>query len=166
MQGFDTVVLFLLLVIPAYVANAVPVVLGGGKTFDGLFKKKFFGKNKTIRGFVSGIVFGTLAAFAVAMALPASMVYPYILFGFLSSLGTMAGDLLGSLIKRRSNVAEGKPFFLDQVLFIIMALAFGYAILGSYYTIGLMAAILILTYVFHALFNVIANRLGIKNVPW
>jgi CDP-2,3-bis-(O-geranylgeranyl)-sn-glycerol synthase len=166
MQSFDIIALFLLLVLPAYIANAIPVVLGGGKSFDELLKARLFGKNKTIRGFVSGLVFGTLAAFAVAMALPASMVAPYIAFGFLSSLGTMAGDLLGSFIKRKSKIEEGKPFFLDQVLFIILAMAFGYPVLGSYYTIELMAAILILTYVFHVLFNIIANRLGIKKVPW
>jgi CDP-diglyceride synthetase len=78
----------------------------------------------------------------------------------------MAGDLLGSFIKRRSGIEEGKQFFLDQVLFIIVALAFGYPVLGGYYTIGLIVIILLLTYVFHVLFNVIANRLGIKKVPW
>jgi len=166
MQSFDIITLFLLLVLPAYVANAIPVILGGGKTFDGLIRGKAFGSNKTIRGFFSGIIFGTLAAFAIAMALPAYMVMPYVIFGFLSSLGTMAGDLLGSFIKRRLGIEEGRPFFLDQVLFIIVALGFGYPVLGGYYTAGLMIAILVLTYIFHVLFNVIANRLGIKKVPW
>jgi CDP-2,3-bis-(O-geranylgeranyl)-sn-glycerol synthase len=166
MQSFDIIALFLLLVLPAYIANAVPVILGGGKTFDGLIRSKVFGNNKTIRGFASGIVFGTLAAFAIAMALPSYMRAPYMLFGFLSSLGTMAGDLLGSFIKRRSDIDEGGHFFLDQVLFIIVALAFGYPVLGGYYTAELMAMTLLLTYVFHVLFNVIANRLGIKRVPW
>lgn len=166
MQNFDIITLFLLLVLPAYVANAVPVILGGGKTFDKLINGKVFGSNKTVRGFISGIIFGTLVAFAIAMALPDYMRAPYMLFGFLSSLGTMAGDLLGSFIKRRSGIEEGRQFFLDQVLFIIVALVFGYPVLGGYYTIGLMVAVLLLTYVFHVLFNVIANRLGIKKVPW
>jgi CDP-2,3-bis-(O-geranylgeranyl)-sn-glycerol synthase len=165
-MAFDIVTLFLLLVLPAYVANAVPVVLGGGRTFDGLLGMKLFGKNKTARGFVSGIIFGTLAAFLIAMLLPAYMVAQYTVFGFLSSIGTMAGDLLGSLIKRKMGVEEGKQFFLDQILFIIVALAFGYPVLGSYYTVVLMVAVLVLTYIFHIVFNVIANRLGIKKVPW
>ena len=166
MQGFDDIILFLLLVLPAYVANAIPVVLGGGKTFDGFFGIKLFGSNKTVRGFISGLVFGTLAAFGIAMFLPPGIRGVYVLFGALSSIGTMAGDLLGSMVKRKMGVEEGKQFFLDQLLFIVVALGFGYPAMGQYYSAIMLAAILVLTYVFHIMFNVIANRLGMKKVPW
>ncbi|GAI48998.1 unnamed protein product, partial [marine sediment metagenome] len=60
----DLIAWALWFILPAYVANATPVVLGGGKPIDS--GKKFtdgrpiFGAGKTWRGFVSGIATGTM----------------------------------------------------------------------------------------------------------
>ena len=54
-------------IFPAYCANGIPVIFGGGIPLD--FGKKFFdgkpifGKNKTFRGFFSGLVVGTAIGF-------------------------------------------------------------------------------------------------------
>ena len=80
------VTLAFLWVLPAYVANAVPVLLGGGKPLD--FGKKFsdgtriFGDGKTIRGCFAGIVAGSFIGF----------VEGYLLFGFLLAFGAIVGD--------------------------------------------------------------------------
>ena len=162
----DFALAFLILVLPAYISNAIPVVLGGGLSFDDLLKAKVFGKNKTIRGFVAGIAFGSLAALVLMMVLPMQLRFPYLFFGVASSFGAMLGDLLGSLIKRSMGISEGKQFFLDQILFIMVALALGYLILPEIYDITMVAIVLVVTFFMHMVFNVAANKIGVKNVPW
>ena len=157
---------FLLLVLPAYVSNAIPVVLGGGLSFAAILKAKVFGKNKTVRGFFAGLVFGSAAAFILMMLLPMQMRFPYLVFGIISSIGAMLGDLFGSMIKRRIGIEEGKQFFLDQVMFIMVALALGYFAYPGLYTAELVATVLVVTFFMHMIFNLIANKIGVKNVPW
>ncbi|HIH23083.1 TPA: CDP-archaeol synthase, partial [Candidatus Micrarchaeota archaeon] len=64
----------ILFILPAYVANAVPVLLGGGAYLD-LGKNwndggRIFGDGKTIRGFISGVVAGMLVGIVIAFYLP------------------------------------------------------------------------------------------------
>lgn len=62
------VVYGLFFIFPAYVANAMPVVLGGGTPIDLGRKlsdgKPIFGSHKTIRGFIAGVTSGTLVGLA------------------------------------------------------------------------------------------------------
>jgi CDP-2,3-bis-(O-geranylgeranyl)-sn-glycerol synthase len=162
----DFALAFLILVLPAYVANAIPVVLGGGLSFDDILKLKIFGKNKTVRGFISGLVFGSMVSMLLMLVLPMHMRFQYLLFGVFSSLGAMIGDLSGSLLKRKIGISEGKQFFLDQVLFIAVALLLGYSFIPEVYTVMMVVAILVVTFFMHIVFNIIANRIGVKNVPW
>jgi len=139
----------------------------GKKWSDG---KYILGKNKTIRGFVSGVVGGTIAGILIAYISP----IPYfnshssqMFASFLLALGTMVGDALGSFIKRRLNIHEGKPFILDSCFFIFVAILFSVPVLNaSFYTIENLLFILILTIILHPLANKIANMLGMKKVPW
>ncbi|RLG70583.1 MAG: CDP-2,3-bis-(O-geranylgeranyl)-sn-glycerol synthase, partial [Methanobacteriota archaeon] len=102
---------------PAYVANPVPVLLGGGTPvdlghnfWDG---KRIFGDGKTWRGLVAGITAGTIVGFVQGRLLP----------GFLLGLGAMGGDLAGSFVKRRLGVARGSPTpGVDQLDFLVGAL--------------------------------------------
>jgi CDP-2,3-bis-(O-geranylgeranyl)-sn-glycerol synthase len=59
--------------LPAYLANAAPVVLGGGGAIDGgrkwLDGKPLFGDHKTVRGTISGLAVGTLVGLAQKMPL-------------------------------------------------------------------------------------------------
>jgi CDP-2,3-bis-(O-geranylgeranyl)-sn-glycerol synthase len=164
----------LVFLIPIYVANSSPVLLGGGMPLDfGISLgdgKRLLGKGKTVRGFLAGVVAGTVAGGLIALV----YVLPYFsspeeqfIAGFVVSLGTMIGDSMGSFLKRRLGLESGKPFWPDTVLFLLIALAFIYPLASAelYQPLNLII-FLLLTVVLHPLTNAIANRLGLKRVPW
>lgn len=162
---------FLLLILPAYIANATPVVLGGGPPID--MKKNFLdgrrilGDNKTIRGFFAGIFSGVLAGCLVAIFHPVLPPSQLVLSAFLLSLGTMFGDALGSFIKRRIGSKPGSYAIFDSFFFILFALIFAHTSLpAELYSPYYLFFILLLTFILHIGSNFVANRLGWKNVPW
>ena len=161
-------------ILPSYVANAVPVLLGGGlpldlgkNFFDG---KRLFGDTKTIRGFIAGVAAGTVVGgiISINMSLQffASSEVQFIA-SFMLALGTMMGDAFGSFIKRRFSMNSGDPFILDTVLFLVIALMLAYPLTSkeAYQTQNLLY-LLILTLIMHPLTNLIANRAGLKKVSW
>jgi CDP-2,3-bis-(O-geranylgeranyl)-sn-glycerol synthase len=169
----------------AWIANATPVVGGGGKPIDGgrVFRDgyRILGDGKTIRGFIVGVLFGTLTGvgqFFVAPYLrPILAQYvtitpemDYVLsinipVAFLLSLGALTGDVVGSFIKRRVNVKSGNPSpFLDQVGFIIMALIFASPL---FVPEPVFVMVLILTTLgIHWLSNAFSYLVGLKKHPW
>ncbi len=164
----------ILFILPSYVANAVPVVLGGGTALD-LEKKlydgqRIFGKGKTIRGFVAGVATGTLVAAILANGIRISFFdskESQFLAGFMLAFGTMLGDALGSFIKRRMKIKQGSPFLLDTFLFVIIAMALAYHFtLPKFYQLENVLILIGLTLILHPLTNVFANRVGLKKVPW
>ncbi|MDD5096827.1 MAG: CDP-archaeol synthase, partial [Candidatus ainarchaeum sp.] len=64
----------IIFILPCYIANAAPVLLGGGQPID--FGANFpdgrriLGDAKTVRGFVGGVAAGTVAAGILALYLP------------------------------------------------------------------------------------------------
>lgn len=164
----------LLFIIPAYFANASPVLLGGGTPID-LGKKfsdgkRIFGNGKTIRGFLGGVATGVILSAIIASYFPLEIFGSFKLqffSGCLLSLGTLVGDLVGSFIKRRMAVGPGKPFLLDQLSFLIVALLFAYLVTPKeFFGIYSLGFLFIFTYACHVISNFIANRAGLKNVPW
>ncbi len=168
----------LLYVLPAYFANSAPVVLGSGRPIDlkrkFIDKKRLFGDGKTIRGFISGVLAGTFIGGVCGLVLPETaynlyaMPYMYYAVGFLLAFGTMFGDLLGSFFKRRLGMKRGHPsFLLDQLFFLVFALVFAYQFspLFIFDPVNLVF-LFAFTYVVHVASNYIANRLGLKKVPW
>lgn len=171
--------------LPAWIANATPVLGGGGRPIDGghVFRdgRRLLGKGKTIRGFLVGIVFGTLTGIAQFLAAPylrpllqmfvtVTSEMDYVLFmqvpvAILMSCGALTGDLVGSFIKRRVNIKSGDPSpVMDQLGFIIMALLFTAPI---FIPSPVFVTILIITTFFvHWLSNVLGYFLGLKNHPW
>ena len=169
----------------AWIANATPVLGGGGKPIDGgrVFRdgRRILGNGKTIRGFIVGVVFGTLTGVGQFLAAPhlrplLSMfvtITPemdYVLsitipVAFLLSVGALTGDVVGSFIKRRVNVKSGDPSpFLDQIGFIIMALIFAVPFLMPE---PIFVIVLILTTLgIHWLSNALGYLLGLKKNPW
>jgi len=152
-------------IFPAYCANAIPVVTGGGQPID--FGKKFFdgkpifGKNKTLRGFFSGFVIGTAVGLVESVFFPK---YP-IFFGLLLSLGALFGDLGGAFVKRRLGLAPGELLpVIDQVDFIVGAILFSLPL--QILSWELIIAVLIITAPIHLLTNFAAYKLGLKNNPW
>jgi len=163
-----------LFILPAYFANALPVVTGGGTPLD-LGKKysdgrRILGPGKTIRGFIGGVIGGIIIAWIISQYYLLDF-FPnkdtQILVGMLLSLGTMIGDSFGSFIKRRMDVEHGKTFRLDQILFIVIALILAFPFTPiEYYSIEVLGIILIGTYILHPLTNFIAHGSGLKKVPW
>ncbi len=171
--------------LPAWIANATPVIFGGGRPIDGgrvlRDGHRILGYGKTIRGFVVGVVLGTLTG--VAQYLSAPHILPvlgqfvtvspdmeYVLFmtvpsAILLSIGALSGDLLGSFLKRRASIQSGNPSpMLDQLGFIIMALIFAYPFLQPQ---SVYVVILILTTLgIHWVSNALGYLLGLKEHPW
>jgi len=159
-------------VLPAYVANASPVVFGGGTPVDFgrvLGGKRVFGEGKTWRGLLAGVVFGTFTGFALALLpaffLPSLAFRQRMIVALLLSVGTMAGDLAGSFVKRRLGIAAGSRHeFFDQLLFLGFALAAASVyIVPSLEEIGLLV---VATYVLHKAANWLAHVVRLKRVPW
>ena len=171
--------------LPAWVANATPVLGGGGRPIDGgrhlRDGRRLFGKGKTVRGFIVGLIFGTLTGLAQFYAAPylrpllvmfvtitpdmdyvLSMQIPV---AVLMSFGALTGDLLGSFIKRRIGVESGDPSpVMDQLGFIIMALIFAAPIFEPS---SVFVMILIVTTLFiHWVSNVLGYLIGLKKHPW
>jgi CDP-2,3-bis-(O-geranylgeranyl)-sn-glycerol synthase len=193
-EEIATIGLALWLGLPAWIANSTPVVFGGGKPIDGgrFFRdgRRILGDGKTIRGFISGVFFGTLTGVIQTLAAPSvkMMMSGYLqvttdmdmilYFGsadvgiatsitvaFLLSLGTLVGDMSGSFVKRRVHIKSGGPSpFLDQLGFIIMALIFAYPLIqpNPIYPILL----IVITLGVHWLSNAVGYLLGIKKNPW
>jgi len=151
---------------PAYCANAVPVIAGGGLPMD--FGRKFFdrrpifGKNKTYRGFFLGLTVGTVAG------LGETVVFHYpVLFGLLLSLGALLGDLAGAFLKRRLNIAPGGLLpVVDQVDFIVGAIVFSLPLFITSLSWELTVTVLVITPPIHLLTNFVAYKLGLKSNPW
>lgn len=153
-------------IFPAYCANAIPVIVGGGRPID--FGKSFvdgrpiFGSHKTIRGFFSGLLVGTLAGLAMTVVLG----YP-LFFGLVSSLGALLGDLCGAFVKRRLGIAPGGLLpVIDQIDFVVGAILVSLPFVSQILSWPLALTVLIITPPIHLLTNYVAYKLRLKSNPW
>lgn len=152
-------------IFPAYCANAIPVLAGGGLNMDFGRNlpdgKRIFGKNKTFRGFFAGLIVGTAAGLAE------SFVFNYpIQFGIVVSSGALLGDLAGAFLKRRLNIPPGELLpVVDQVDFILGSILFSF-LLPMNRSWELFALVLVITPPIHLLTNLVAYKLKLKNNPW
>jgi CDP-2,3-bis-(O-geranylgeranyl)-sn-glycerol synthase len=151
-------------IFPAYCANAVPVIAGGGCPMD--FGKNFFdgkpvfGKNKTFRGFFFGLAVGVFVGLVEWMVFG----YPF-LFSVLSPLGALFGDLAGAFLKRRLGIAPGGLLpIVDQVDFAVGAILFSLPLAIIYWELAV--AVIIITPPIHLLTNFLAYKSKLKENPW
>jgi len=185
---YETIALLELAVwvgLPAWVANSTPVILGGGMPIDrGRVLRdghRLFGNSKTIRGFVAGVICGTLTGAAQAFVAPflEPILALYVVVtpemetallmnlsaAFLLSIGALTGDLLGSFFKRRANIKSGGPSpMLDQLGFVIVAL-----IAGSFFlqpAPQYVQLLILITLCVHWLSNALGFIVGLKKHPW
>lgn len=171
--------------LPAWIANATPVLGGGGRPIDGgaFFRdgNRILGDGKTIRGFIVGVLLGTLTGVAQYFAAPIlrpilaqfvtiTPAMDYVLAmqipaAFLMSVGALTGDSVGSFIKRRVQVKSGDPSpVMDQIGFMIMALIFVYPVMQPE---AIFVTILIVTTLaIHWISNALGYLLGLKKNPW
>jgi CDP-2,3-bis-(O-geranylgeranyl)-sn-glycerol synthase len=159
-------------IFPAYCANAAPVIFGGGQPMD--FGKRFFdgkpllGPHKTVRGFLAGLIIGTLVGLAQ------TLIFEHVLFqydsqfrytqvlGFVLSVGALTGDLIESFIKRRLNIVPGSSLpIADQIDFILGALLFSIPVSPPSLSVSLI--ILLITIPIHLSTNLVAALLNMKN---
>jgi len=145
--------------LPAMVANSAPVIIGGGPSIDAgarfIDSQPIFGKNKTIRGFLGGILIGGMIGVLLSQGY----------WGFVLAAGALLGDLVGAFIKRRLGIEPGQPLpLLDQYDFVIGA--FVVSELFNPVDINEFLLFVVTIPLVHVGANVIAFRLGLKKVPW
>lgn len=175
----ETILRLVIFIIPAYLANSAPVLLGGHHPIDMKLrffdKRPIFGKGKTWFGILGGLGAGILGSVLMAYFLPgtyldiwASKPEHYILVGAALSSGALIGDLLGSFAKRRLGSSSGSQSeMLDQLGFLAGALFFAYLIgVRFVFDIWSLLFLSILTYLIHKAANLFAYIYGLKKVPW
>lgn len=167
-------------ILPAYFANMAPVIvkkinilkipLDFNKT---LKNKPIFGKNKTFRGLIFGVVFSTIITYMQFQLynmdffknLSLLNYSNWLLFGILIGFGALIGDLVKSFIKRRIGIAPGNRFLpWDQTDFIFGAFLFTYFLVKP--SIAVIATTLLLSFVLHITVNHIAFYLHIRDEKW
>ena len=158
--------------LPAYFANMAPVIVK--KSFKKLaipVNEKIFGKNKTYRGLIFGILFAIIIAFAQYLAYsPLNYLYffdysNWLELGFLIGSGAVFGDLIKSFFKRMLGYKPGQPFVpFDQIDFVIGALLFVSLVFEL--TIEMIVTIIITSFILHILVNHAAYYLKIRNEKW
>jgi CDP-2,3-bis-(O-geranylgeranyl)-sn-glycerol synthase len=180
-----TIVQALYFFLPAYIANAVPLILARFKVCEFLnvpvdFNMKtggqpLVGRNKTWRGIIGGVagamlvvaiqtlVHDSWAGREVLYLFPYSM--PSILWlGVLMGLGEGFGDVIKSFVKRRFGVKSGGPFFpFDQLSFLG---ALGLACMFYTPPAATVTAIVIISPVIPVISNIVGYFLGWKKVWW
>lgn len=162
--------------LPAYIANMVP--LFGEKFPIGArpISKRLFGDHKTYRGFIIGVVAAFLVLLIQKYISGSMKAYEILYYDALSYKeialyaltlggGALVGDLIKSFFKRRIGIAPGAPWVpLDQLDFVFGSLA-----LTSFLYIPPyphLVVIIILTPFLHLLANMVAYLLNIKKVWW
>lgn len=167
--------------LPAYIPNNAAAIFGGGTPLDLQYSwrgNRLLGDGKTIRGSVSGIFFGILAALLLnATNQPLSSIlslelpiFPVMVILSLS-IGSLLGDAMASFLKRSLGISRGTSIpLLDQLDFVIGSLLLLLFISPNWFfetlTLPILITIFILTPFLHLSINIIGYLLGIKKVPW
>jgi CDP-2,3-bis-(O-geranylgeranyl)-sn-glycerol synthase len=171
--------------LPAYAANAAPVLLERFRIWEflkvpvdlnlKLGNQSLFGASKTYRGIIGGILAGVAMVFlqSVVHMLWPQREYLYLIpyppvsilwLGFLMGLGEGLGDLLKSFVKRRLNLKSGAASFpLDQTSFL------GALLLSFFFYVppqGHLLAIILISPLIPVIANLIAYKAGWKKVWW
>jgi CDP-2,3-bis-(O-geranylgeranyl)-sn-glycerol synthase len=158
-------VLAISILVPIYCTNGAPVIFGGGYPID--FGKslpdgrRIFGANKTIRGFASGVIIGTIVGLFESRIIAQSLFWVAVL----ASIGALLGDLAGAFLKRRLKIEPGRPLpGVDQLDFVAGALV----LVSLFFPVSLGAALILLlvTPPIHFLANLGAYALGLKSSYW
>jgi len=140
-MDYEIILQALWLILPAYVANASAVLVGGGKPVD--FGKnwkdgrRILGDGKTWRGLFSGAFVGMTSGFGLAVAAKYIATSDFAFIGlndfegfplmiiivFSLCFGALLGDIVESFFKRRIGKERGQDWFVfDQLDFIVGAL--------------------------------------------
>ena len=185
-MALEEIALAFWFLLPAYAANPVAVVFGGGTPID--FGRslrdghRVLGDGKTWRGLAGGVASGLLLG--ILLTLLGSSLSPRLAFGdwpgvlgvlVILPVSALLGDLAGAFVKRRLGKARGERApGLDQYDFLLGTLLFLFLLerdwwLLRYWTgdaIFGLAFIILITPALHRVVNVIGYRWGHKREPW
>ena len=187
---FSSALGVLWLLLPAYIANAFatlprgrgpPMDLGRTWARDG---RRILGPSKTWSGFLvagfgampfclleAGLILRAPANLALVPVLAPSVLAAVPLAALLT-FGAMAGDAIGSFLKRRLGRASGtRTLLLDQLPFVLVPIGLGllaYPVLFGAVFLSWEAVLWLLVYTLglHVSFNWIGYKAGLKKVPW
>jgi len=154
--------------LPAYLANMAPPFTRFWKGWNRPISVRLLGSHKTVLGFAVGVLTAVLVTAMQAAFAPAQALIDYsqwLLAGLAFGFGSMGGDCLKSLLKRRLGIAPGARWIpLDQLDFALGSLLL-VAPLANLRWIDVLA-ILAVTLVGDLAVNRLAHRLRIKDTPW
>jgi len=165
-------------ILPAYIANAFPVIFGGGLAIDMGKKlsdgKPIFGSHKTVRGFIAGLIAGLFTSVVQTILLQSTVLSDFVLpfqfnmlIGLMITLGALVGDLAHSFIKRRIGLVEGAPLpVADQLDFVLGAIVFSLPVSVSSPPLLTIVIVILITPPIHLLTNFLAYLVGMKKTPW
>ncbi len=152
--------------------DTLDIPLDGGKTFRG---HPIFGRNKTYRGIVAGLIFAVSIAL-VQYGLSEQFdvlnrleffdmgVSEYVELALLIGLGALVGDAFESFLKRQINIKPGEAWVpFDQIDYVIGALIFSIPV-GAL-SISQYAAAALVGISLHPIATVIGWKLGLKDKP-
>lgn len=136
-MDYEIIIQAFWLIIPAYIANASALLVGGGTPIDfgKTYKdgKRILGDGKTWRGLFVGTFVGVTAGFGLSVAAKYAALYEFPItlsdftgFPFMMPLifsicfGALLGDIVESFFKRRVGKNRGEDWIpFDQLDFII-----------------------------------------------
>ncbi len=159
--------------LPAYFANMAPVIFQKLPFLASPVSEKYFGKNKTWRGIIVAIIFGTFIFWLQQLLYSSGFISLALIdyngfsiwLGICMSTGAILGDLIKSYYKRKVDIPAGHPWWgWDQLDFVLGGL------LGSMLvyvpSISVVVILLILSPLLHILVNLIAYTLKIREIKF
>lgn len=181
---FQTIIAAFYLILPAYIANMMPVLFAHAQWLEGLAQpvdggrrlgaQTIFGPHKTWRGLIVGTVFGFIIVLIQAWLYQYSFFrsisvvdYQAVLIplGLLAGTSALLGDLVKSFFKRRINIASGDSWpIVDQLDFVVGFLIMTYWLINPSWSV--IFAVIIMTLILHPLTNISAYFFHLKKVWW
>jgi len=153
---YEIIIQALWLVLPAYIANASALLVGGGTPIDfgKSWKdgKRILGDGKTWRGLITGAFVGMTGGFGLSVVAKYAASSDFAFLGINDftgfplmipiiasiSFGALICDIVESFFKRRIGKVRGEDWIpFDQLDFIVGALLFSFAMAGFLQIIGL-----------------------------
>ena len=187
-RNLVAIILIMWYLLPAYLANTVAALVGGGAPIDGGHNwsdgKRILGDGKTWKGLIGGTIGGVITGILVLeIGNPISGVENnildlegnnYIYISAVLSFGALFGDMLASFVKRRMGFERGSMALgLDQYDFVVVSLVMTWMLYGEWieelfieHLWREMMTIFVLTPLLHRGVNIIGYKMGVKNEPW
>ncbi|MEW5821179.1 MAG: CDP-2,3-bis-(O-geranylgeranyl)-sn-glycerol synthase [Cyanobacteriota bacterium] len=175
----EILILTIWLMLPAYLANpaaAIAVYKDIAPTPIDLGKKignnRILGDGKTYKGLICGVLFGIILGFIQSQIAPTINLPVFSISAIIAlPVGSLMGDIIASFFKRRINMERGASFpLIDQLDFVFGAWLLTFLIDSNWFlehfSLPIIISTLILTPMFHLIFNIIGYKIGVSKHPW